>query len=384
MRFCQSLLLVLTFLFVLNMSALGAEKKETVLESITFQRDALKREAVRFKLKGEHTPKVYMIKGEDPRIVLDFVNTRCSSLANRNFATNGKLIKGIRVGIHDDKTLMTRVVIDLTPKGDYQYTQHFKAKDNLLLLTIASTGANAAHKGEKKGEKKSKPKTAKVAEAKKTAQLVHKGYAKPPRGVDGKTSNKEAAQVAEKGVSTSPESGKTAALKTPQDTPGKDIARSPGTQGMTGMAEQKTAVGKEQMAAPGKETPDVQPKVMPPEPLLSAVTFEDSTKGEMIIFKLNGYFPPKVVGSEKGEPRVICDFLNTRLGDQVKDVIHSKGKFVESVRITQEKEINKISAVLSLVPNRNYDLQQVFFKEDNLFVLIVNSQNTPQMENTSH
>ena len=35
----------------------------------------------------------------------------------------------------------------------------------------------------------------------------------------------------------------------------------------------------------------------------------------------------------------------------------------------------RFRVTLELVPNKNYDLQQVFFKEDNLFVIIVNTYN---------
>jgi len=94
----------------------------------------------------------------------------------------------------------------------------------------------------------------------------------------------------------------------------------------------------------------------------------------MVLFKLNGFHPPTVFGIEKGDPKVVCDFPNARLEENVKEVIHCDGKFVESVRVTKQTKPNKIRAVLNLVPNKNYDLQQVFFKEDNLFVIIVNAQ----------
>jgi hypothetical protein len=381
MRFYQSFFLALALLFFWNMPVLSAEKKNTMLESISFQKDALKREDISFKLDGEHIPKVYMIKGENPRIVLDFVDTRCSSLVNRTIETNGKLTKKIRVGIHNDPTLMTRVVVDLVPKGEYQYTQHFKPQDNTLLLSVFSTKADTTP--EDKGQKEAKQKTADAPEAKKPAPLVQKGHTGPPQGVERNPVDKGAAKMSEKGVSKSPEPEKTAALKSPPDTPGEDSTRPPETKGMIPKVkdEKKITVGKEQTAVPEKEATDRNQK---PEPLLSAVTFEkSSTKGEMIIFKLNGFFPPKVVGTEKGAPKVVCDFLNTRLSDQVKKVIHCKGRFVASVQVTQQKKLKKISVILSLIPNRNYDLQQVFFKEDNLFVIIVNSQDTLQMEKTT-
>ena len=381
MRFNQSFFLALALLFVWNMPVLSAEKKDAVLESVSFQKDALNRESISFKLDREHLPKMYMIKGENPRIVLDFADTRPSPQANRNLATNGKLTQKIRVGIHNDQTLMTRVVVDLVPKGEYQYTQHFQARDNTLLLTVSSTKANAAS-GDK-GKKEAKPQTAKAPEAQKPAPSVQKGHAGTPQGVAGKPADNGAAKVAGKDVSKSPEPEKTAVLASPPDIPGAESARPPETKGMTPevKGEKNTTAGKEQTAVPEKKAPDGNTK---PEPLLSAVTFEkNSTKGEMIIFKLNGFFPPKVVGTEKGAPKVVCDFLNTRLGDQVKKIIHCNGRFVASVQVTQQKKLKKISVVLSLIPNKNYDLQQVFFKEDNLFVIIVNSQDTLQGEKTT-
>jgi len=45
-------------------------------------------------------------------------------------------------------------------------------------------------------------------------------------------------------------------------------------------------------------------------------------------------------------------------------------------------EITKVRVELVLVPTRNYDLQQLFFKEDNLFVIIVKElQNGSEVSN---
>ena len=117
----------------------------------------------------------------------------------------------------------------------------------------------------------------------------------------------------------------------------------------------------------------------PEKPLLSAVTFTQNTiKGEMIFFKLNGFFPPKVIGSETGNPKVICNFSAIDLGSDVKEVIPCNGKFVTSIQITRQKKARTVKAVLNLTPNRNYDLQQVFYKEDNLFVIVINSQDSQE------
>jgi len=109
-------------------------------------------------------------------------------------------------------------------------------------------------------------------------------------------------------------------------------------------------------------------------PQLEYVKFDaTSPKGEMIMFKLNGFYPPSVHGVEEGIPRVICDFNNTKLVDATKSLIKTNGKLVKVIRTSKTKKPEKVRVVIDLEPNRNYDLQQVFFKEDNLFVIIVNT-----------
>lgn len=71
---------------------------------------------------------------------------------------------------------------------------------------------------------------------------------------------------------------------------------------------------------------------------------------------------------------MICDFPGTRLGDEVIATQAVHGKYVDMIRVSQLTDpAEQVRVSLELVPNKNYDLQQVFFKEDNLFVIIVNS-----------
>jgi len=134
----------------------------------------------------------------------------------------------------------------------------------------------------------------------------------------------------------------------------------------------------------GEAAPDAGKSETPEKPaLLSTVTgkpqieyikFDDSSpKGEMVMFKLNGFHPPAIRGVEEGIPRVICDFNNTKLLQTIKGPIKTNGKFVKAIRATTTKKPEKVQVVIDLEPNKSYDLQQVFFKEDNLFVLIVNT-----------
>ncbi len=107
-------------------------------------------------------------------------------------------------------------------------------------------------------------------------------------------------------------------------------------------------------------------------PVLLDVAFEKSiNESETVLFRLNHFYPPLVFGIEKGEPRVVCDFFDAEIADQIPPVIEAGGQFIDRIMVTNESDPDKVRVELVLMPNRNYDLQQLFFKEDNLFVVIV-------------
>jgi hypothetical protein len=107
--------------------------------------------------------------------------------------------------------------------------------------------------------------------------------------------------------------------------------------------------------------------------VLSSVVFDKhSNRGEMVMFRLNRFHPPVVFGLEERKPRVVCDFQETKAGDRLPSHVAADGKFVQGISITKEEDEQKIRVVLDLAPDHSYDLQQVFFKNENLFVLIIN------------
>jgi hypothetical protein len=107
-------------------------------------------------------------------------------------------------------------------------------------------------------------------------------------------------------------------------------------------------------------------------PVLLDVSFEKSiNESETVLFRLNHFYPPLVFGIEKGEPRVVCDFFDAEIDENIPPEIEAGGQFVDRIMVTKEADPDKVRVELVLMPNRNYDLQQLFFKEDNLFVVIV-------------
>ena len=96
----------------------------------------------------------------------------------------------------------------------------------------------------------------------------------------------------------------------------------------------------------------------------------------MVFFEINKYNLPTIFGIEGDKPRVVCDFADAEMSAKVKDDIFVRGKFVHRVRTARHEEPHKVRTVLDLVPNKNYDLQQVFIKDENVFIIIVNDTET--------
>lgn len=111
---------------------------------------------------------------------------------------------------------------------------------------------------------------------------------------------------------------------------------------------------------------------VPLVPMIHKISFDDSSsKDEMVIFHLNDFFPPTVSAIEKDTPRVICDFMAMNLSPDIQKNILANGNYIERIRIVEYQNPEKIQVVVDLFPDQDYDLQQVFFRKDNLFVLII-------------
>ena len=315
--------LVVVLASLVPVSLVHAEETGGLLENIAFDRESSARETVTFKLNGPYIPKMFAIKGDVPKIVFDFDNTRQSKSIKAVTKSRGNLIASIRTAVHTDPQLKTRVVLDLVPSGDYDFAMDFNKKDNILIVTIF-------HPQQKK----------------ETPQ---------PEVSGGKTKNNE--------------------LAPPPITPPL-----PATV-------QKEAVSVPPVKEKKVEKPPVlppaviveKPSVSSPQLVINKISFEKSPdKGEKVSFLLTNFHPPVIFGVEEGVPSIVCDFMDTSVGEKVSEKILAQGEFVTQVRVEKNVTAHKIRVVLELVPNRHYDLKQVFFKEENLYVLFVKSQKSNQ------
>ena len=432
---CPPLLALLLF------CGLAAAEVKPELRDLRFSTVAPGTEKVVLHLNGSYSPKVFTMKGETPRLVLDFAGMTHSTGVNPLTVVNGALVQRIRVGVHPGEAPKTRVVLDLATLAGVSFDQRFDPAASTLTIELtgkgkaatpaspAVTGRTAPGPTQKRTATRTMPSTrlakpplaantgkavAPSVPAADTGKQLGAGAAtgaigaadgapaaqqkeaaaepvaaaparqdKPPQttatpetpaatnaaatpaaatgqpAVADTAAGKAAPPVAAQGAATTPgdQPDRTAAAQAPQAAADDTTARTaaPQTQAAAGTA-----------AAPAPAAPA--------GPVLESVTFDGkSPKGEMVLFKLNTFHPPEVHGVEQGIPRVICDFKDTRLADSAQNLIKTDGQHVKVIRLSKTVKPEKVRVVLDLEPNRSYDLQQVFFKEDNLFVIIVNT-----------
>lgn len=299
--------LLLTALILLPLTC-SAKLGDIMINAISHNVEKEEVEVVEFWLSGDITPNTFMIPGENPRLVIDFFSTGYSG-PTRIESPTPNLVQRIRIGFHNNPEPKTRVVIDLLPNRGIDWEKNFIHHNNTLRFTF-------------------KPKAIKLSAA------------EPPAPSSQILVFKAASSKIKKEL----------ALKS---------------------AEMAAA----NVSADGKNAPQRSvsaPKKGPDRSILQEVTFDDLQvrNGEMVLFKVKNFSPPTISAHEKGKPRVICDFNNAIIDENIAPRIETQGKFVNSIDVgTHEKNMARV--VLNLNPGKDYDLQQVFFQEDKLFVLIV-------------
>jgi hypothetical protein len=441
-----------SLLALLFACGIAAAEETPQLEKLKYTAVSPGAEEVTLQLNGSYSPKIFTLKGESPRVILDFADMTHSREIKSITTTNGSIIKRVRVGMHADDSPKTRVVFDLATLKNVDYTQSFDEKTSILTLRFTGPGkatetkktaaqrkqqdkaaeqavtaetqteavqetpatsaptvpeAPAASQAETTptppaaqtsaqeeavaaaSEKPAPQQAAAPAQPTAPAPAIEPPAPIPPAPAPAPQAEqaKPQATAAEKKVETPPQPP----VPAPKET--ATVAAKPEAPVVDAAKEDKTATTAPAVADAKQEEKkaDKTAKTPPPAeaskadakaekakgeegPQLEYVKFDpNSPKGEMVLFKLNGFHPPAVHGVEEGIPRVVCDFNNTKLLDSGKNTIKANGKFVKMIRTSKTKKPEKVRVVIDLEPNRSYDLQQVFFKDDNLFVIIVNT-----------
>ncbi len=310
--------------FFLCVSVTNLYASDGLIEKVVFQGKNNKSESVVFHLNGPWLPKAFALPGEKPRVVFDFKGTGLKNTVPSVIHADGALISKIRFGRYENKT---RVVIDLTGNEVIDFDRTFDEVNNILTIQL--------YPGHSPLERINQ------------SEAVEQEHAIPPAPVEEIVSTMiEGTNVKQKTEPVVDVISKTEHSFKEEGKPGSVKASLPGT-----------------------------------DALLVDVSFENtSNKGEMVLFKLNGFYPPVVRGQEETPPRVICEFEAVRLGDKVIKEQVIDGQYIKHLRVEQVDDRDFLQVTLELMPDKDYDLQQVFFKEDNLFVVIVNSYESTERE----
>ncbi len=323
----------LVFLLLHSWQAAAGQK---MIEDINFEHSGDGEERIIFKLNGTYIPKIFTLQGKQPRVVFDFQDTSAAKMINNIINTNGELIKRIRVGIHKGENAKTRVVLDLRPNKNINIRQDFDKEKQSLIISVHYASS-------KKGANNEKTATPPVPEPDKQQEVKEE----PTQATASPQPEEKQEHVAQQPETITPEPEQ----HEEQSEPVIPVAQT-------------------------KQAPQTEEEVQenPGVPTLTSISFDNtSNRGEMVLFKLNEFHPPIVFGIEEGTPRVVCDFKDTTAAKDIPDRLKISGKYIQKIRIGKDKKENKVRVVLDLTPNYSYDLQQVFFKEENLFVIIINT-----------
>ncbi len=298
---------------VLGPSTTWAEASSPVaIESIAHAVGTDAGEKITLRLSGPVESKIFTMKGDNPRLILDVPNSLYKGKGVMVLA-DGKLATSIRIGLHQTPEQKTRIVVDLAKDIPVRYKSDYSVTDNTISINLSP---------EDPGQRQLPPATT-------TAPPIAIARAKSPE---------------------EPATGPPAENPVVPVVVAKEPAKKP---------DPSPVVAEKTIASKG--------------PQLLDVSFDDSSdRGEMVLFHLTDFSPPIVSALEKGNPRVLCDFMTTGMGKGVEENIYANGKFVERIRTSRHQKPDKVRVELELTPDRDYDLQQVFFKNDNLFVLIIN------------
>ena len=310
-----------------------------VLESITFEKEAAG-EKIYLQLSSEVNPTIFEIPGEKPRIVLDFPDTVYPLGKRTTIPAEGELISQIRVGRHAKPVAKTRVVMDMAVGVNYSFVKEYNVSSKSLRVLISQPDHNQQDRQD--------------------------SVKFPPKGMVDPEDSAEQKRPVDQQPERRNEAGQ--ALVHPSETDQLHLET---------IEERGSHQSQVAQSAPEviNDNDALEPeKEQKAEIILHEVRYEKSNSGkEMIFFRLNGFYPPTVFSSQGSDLYVVCDFLGAVPAAELTGSIASGDDHIQSITITAAEEPARVRVLIELFETLDYDLKQVFFREDNLFVLMLSN-----------
>lgn len=392
--------IILSLAALLMCISINSAAAKPMIKEILFESPSATADKIIFKLNGPYLPTGKALPGSNPRIYFDFPDTTPSGKVKNRISVDGDFVKQIRHAYHKTPKIKTRVVLDLVANQKMDFKQDFDTDTNTLVITLFLAGAEPEPVPAPEPVAMPEPTPEPVAVPEPVAKPVPEPEpsvavepvqpVSPESDIEKKVQPTEDISIAavpktqtlepkavtepEQAVIPAPEP-EPVAVPEPEPEPEKEtpqVASIPPSSKLPGTAEtpKDEATIIQPMSEVGVQD---QGDVKDEAPVLHSIEYDpESNRGEMISFKLNGFHPPVVFGIEEDIPRIVCFFKNASGGSELKDLIGTGGRYVKNIKVGKYQNPDNIRVVLELVPGNNYDLQQVFFKDDKVFMLIIN------------
>lgn len=85
---------------------------------------------------------------------------------------------------------------------------------------------------------------------------------------------------------------------------------------------------------------------------------------EKVFVEFNQLFMPKIFSIEGKNPRIVLDVENAASLPKKLSLVHTQGKWVRQIRSAQDPKTRILRIVLDMSPQKNYFVNQVFYKYD--------------------
>lgn len=394
---------ILTLTVLLVCTGLTHASAKPMINSIRFESPSANEDRVIFELNGPHLPTGKALPGDNPRVYFDFPDTAPADKVKTSMPANGNFVKHIRYAYHKGEKSKTRVVFDLAADRKMDFKQDFDKETNTLVITLYLAGTTpepiikAIPEPEPvPAEEPGRPETAAEDAGKEIRPIedVNITVAEEPKEIAPAPEAVLPEPPAEVAISepeqARPDPPAEVAMPAPEPEL-KPVTAVPEPEPAPALQEELPQIAgippstrtEDMLEEHGEEATIIQPLseigIQPSEGIgseptvLHSIEFDPkSNRGEMISFKLNGFNPPVVFGIEEDVPRIVCFFKNTSAGSELSDMLDINGQYVTNIKVGKYKNPDNIRVVLELVPGNNYDLQQIFFKDDKIFMMIIN------------
>ncbi|MBN1664342.1 MAG: AMIN domain-containing protein [Deltaproteobacteria bacterium] len=111
---------------------------QSTINDIQYDKISDTHDRVLIYINSMNNPKLQTLRGENPRIVLDFLNSHYMDKKIYKIHTDGNFIKKIRIGAHKEPVPKVRVVFDMMPNKKYSVHQEFSKEDHVYSFDVKS------------------------------------------------------------------------------------------------------------------------------------------------------------------------------------------------------------------------------------------------------